>query len=199
MNSSDAHDTMFKSAIARFDAENAEDPRREEWKGADWPRELLYAMRMSERLDAFWPDASEALRLAARCQHIRRWEIPRSDFPMDRAGYRRWRSALSAFHAERSVAILRELGYDSDVANRVGDLVRKRRLKKDVEAQVLEDVVCMVFLEYYFDDFARGQEREKLIDILRKTWAKMSERGREAALALPLTASSRRLVDDALS
>lgn len=191
-------DDRFASAIARFDAENGEDPRTESWEGKEYPKELLYARRMSIRLLSFAPDASEALRLAARCQHIRRWEIPRSAYPMDRTGYRRWRSALSAFHAEKAEEILRETGYDPDTAARVSDLVRKRRLKKDPEAQTLEDVVCLVFLEYYFEDFAGEHERAKLIEIVRKTWSKMSDRGREAALTLPLSEASRRIVLEAI-
>ncbi|HEX7070646.1 MAG TPA: DUF4202 domain-containing protein [Rhodothermales bacterium] len=191
-------DPRIVEAIARFDAENAKDPRQEVWNGESYPRELLYAMRMTERLDAFEPRASNALRLAARCQHIRRWEIPRSKYPMDRTGYRRWRSELAAFHAAIAEDILVQCGNDVDTVQRVSDLVRKRRLKKDPEAQTLEDVACLVFLEHYFEEFAREHDREKVIEILRKTWVKMSERGREAALALNLSPESRALVEEAI-
>ena len=189
--------SRFERAIACFDEENARDPRQEVVEGVARPRELVYAERMSAQLDAFCPDASETLRLPARCQHIRRWEIPRSDFPMDRIGYRRWRSALSARHAEVAGQILCEVGYDEAVQARVADLLQKRRLKKDAEAQMLEDVVCLVFLEHYFDAFSRDHSREKLVDILRKTWAKMSDRGRDAALRLPLSPKHVDLVTDA--
>jgi hypothetical protein len=192
-----AESPRLAQAIALFDAENAMDPRTETWNGKTYPKELLYAMRMTERLEAFEPHASDALRLAVRCQHIRRWEIPRTRYPMDRNGYRRWRSELASFHAEIAEDILLRCGHDVETVEHVCDLVRKRRLKKDPEAQTLEDVACLVFLEYYFDDFAREHDRDKLIEILRKTWVKMSDRGREAALALELSPESRRLVEDA--
>lgn len=185
--------------MARFDAANAEDPRLDEEDGVTWPQELLYARRMTRCLQSFEPNASEVLQLAARCQHIRRWEIPRSSYAMDRTGYRRWRSTLYEYHAEKAGEILAEVGYGQTEIERVKNLVRKRRLKKDPEAQTLEDVVCLVFLEYYFSAFAAGQDREKLLNIVRKTWAKMSERGQKAALSLEIPPHLRRIVVEAVS
>jgi hypothetical protein len=177
----------FNAAIAAFDTANAEDPNRERHAGAEHPRELLYARRMSVMLDRFAPGASEAVRLAARCQHIRRWEIPRTDYPGTSEGYRAWRMRLMDFHAETAGRILRSVGYGEDAVQRVSALVRKERIKRDREAQLLEDVVGLVFLEHYLTGFVAEHPEhgeEELADILRKTWLKMSPRGHEAALKL---------------
>jgi hypothetical protein len=179
----------FALALARIDAANAEDPLG---------KELLYSQRMSAWLDRIEPGASEALRLAARAQHLRRWTIPRSDFPMDRIGYLKWRTTLYRFHADEAAAILREVGYDEQTVARVGSLIRKEGIKQDAEAQALEDVICLVFLENYFAEFAAQHDEEKVVGILRKTWRKMSERGRGVALGLAMPAEARRLVERAL-
>lgn len=189
----------FQHAIARFDAANAEDPHPEVFAGVTYPKELLYAQRMTAWLDRLAPDASEALRLAARCQHIRRWMIPRRDYPMDRHGYLRWRTTLAQFHADTAGAILREVGYDDATIRRVQSLLRKQELKRDADVQCLEDVICLVFLESYCADFAGRHEATKVIDILRKTWKKMSPRGREVARTLPLSAAAQQLLAAALT
>ncbi|OGL65407.1 MAG: hypothetical protein A3J27_09270 [Candidatus Tectomicrobia bacterium RIFCSPLOWO2_12_FULL_69_37] len=189
----------FQAAMDRLDEANREDPRREVFRGKDYPKELLYALRMTEWLERLAPDASEALRLAVRGQHIRRWTIPRESYPKDRKGYLQWRTALGRFHAEEAGGILREAGCGEETAARVQSLVRKERLKSDPEAQLLEDAACLVFLESYFLDFSRQHEEEKIVAILRKTWAKMSPRGREAALGLALPPEAGALVQKALS
>ncbi len=188
----------FQKAIEAFDKANARDPEKEVSSGAGRPKELLYAERMSEWLDKLEPDASEALRLAARCQHLERWVIPRDEYPMDRPGYLKWRNALKKYHAGRAREILNDVGYDEETIGRVEDLVMKKGLKTDPEAQTLEDVICLVFLKYYFDDFAGKHEEEKIISILQKTWRKMSPRGQEAALKLEMPESAKRLVEKAL-
>lgn len=189
---------LFAAAIARIDAAHMEDPNREVCDGVALPRELVYARRMSAWLDRLKPDASEALRLAVRAQHIRRWTIPRDSYPMDRAGYHRWRGVLARLHAETAGDILRETGYDESTIARVQALVRKERLKLDPETQILEDVVCLVFLENYFADFAGKHDGEELLRIVRKTWAKMSPRARETATALPVPPQARQLIAKAL-
>lgn len=171
-------------AIARFDAVNAEDPNRETIDGVQRPRELVYAERMSAWLGRLVGDASEVVRLAVRAQHIRRWTIARESYPMDRAGYHKWRTDLGRFHAETAGEILRQVGYGEETIARVQSLLRKERLKADPEVQLLEDVACLVFLDHYFADFARKHDAEKLTDIVRKTWRKMSPRGHEAARGL---------------
>ena len=188
----------FSAAIARFDAANAEDPNKEVVDGVAHPKELLYAQHMSNRLGQFAPHASEALKLAARCQHIRRWTIPRSDYPMDRAGYKRWRTELAQFHAATAAEILDEVGYDIETIERVKMLLQKKHLKRDTEVQTLEDVICLVFLEHYFAAFAHKHSEDKLIDILRKSWKKMSADGHAAALALQLPPGLGTLVEKAL-
>lgn len=189
----------FESAMARFDTAHAEDPTTEAAEGECHPKELLYAQRMSAWLDKLNPDASEALRLAARCQHIRRWTIPRRDYPMDRRGYLRWRTTLAKFHASTAGDILRDVGYDDATISQVQKLLRKEGLKRDPEVQCLEDVICLVFLESYFADFATQHDPDKIIDIVQKTWKKMSPQGRKAALTLRLPGEARALVEKALA
>jgi hypothetical protein len=186
-------------ALARFDEANGEDPSQELDGDLRQPRELLYARRMSRWLERLRPDASEALRLAVRCQHLRRWTIPRDRYPMDGAGYKRWRTTLARYHADAAGAILREVGYGEDEIARVQALVRKEKLRTDPEAQTLEDAACLVFLETGLEAFALKHEPAKVIDILRKTWAKMSPQAHAAALALPLAPEARALVEAALA
>ena len=189
--------SRLQQAFERFDAANADDPRSESVDGVAQPKELVYAQRMTERLDRFAPDASVPLRLAARCQHIRRWIIPRMDYPSGRAGYRQWRTELSGYHAQTAAGILRDVGYNEATVARVETLLRKEGLKTDPEVQSLEDVVCLVFLEHYLGDFASEHEDAKLVDILRKTWRKMSNRGRAEALMIDLPPDLRALVGKA--
>lgn len=191
-------DSRLTHALDSFDAANREDPHRESSGGQDLPKELLYAQRMSQRLEALAPDASDALKLAIRCQHLERWKIPRGDFPAGRRGYLDWRNACKKMHAERAGDILRHVGYDEETIERVSDLVQKRRLKADPEAQLLEDVACLVFLEHYLPDFAAAHEEDKVLDILKKTWRKMSPSGQDAALSLDLPETARQLIDRAL-
>jgi len=177
----------FERAIAGFDAANAADPNREVDGGLERPKELVYAERMTAMLARFAPDAPEVVRLAARCQHIERWKIPRDSYPMDRIGYLQWRKRLNKFHGEVAGGILREAGYDEPTVARVARLLMKEGLKSDPEAQTLEDVVDLVFLEHYLADFVEkhGQyDIAKFTDILAKTAKKMSPRGRAAAVTL---------------
>ncbi len=194
-----ADPARFEAAIARFDAANAEDPNTEMFAGETYPKELLYAQRMTAWLHKLMPDASEGLRLAVRCQHIRRWVIPRRDYPMTRTGYLRWRTTLYKFHAQTAGEILHEVGYDEETIQRVQSLLRKERLKRDPEVQGLEDVICLVFLESYLADFATQHDEDKLLDILRKTWKKMSPHGHEAALALDMAPDVHVIVEKALA
>ncbi len=189
----------FNAAIARFDALNSEDPHTEVYNGKIYPKELLYAQRMTEWLLKVEPQPSEALQLAIRSQHLRRWTIPRRDYPMDLAGYNKWRNTLRKFHADLAGQVLQEVGYESETINRVQFLILKRQLKIDAEVQLLEDVVCLVFLENYFLDFARQHDEEKVIDIVQKTWRKMTPRGQEIALTLPMLPEAQRLVSKALA
>lgn len=189
----------FDDAIAAMDRVHAQDPNQIMDAGELRPAELVYARRMSEMLQAVYPDASEALRLAARCQHIKRWELARTDYPEGRAGYLQWRTEEKRRHAILAGEILRGAGYEDAVADRVGQLVRKERLKQDADAQSLEDVACLVFLEDHLADFAPKHSEAKVVDVIAKTWPKMSAHGQQAALKLDLPAASQRLVEMALA
>lgn len=182
----------------RIDAENSEDPRQVDDGIVSGPLERIYGLRMSERLAAFYPEASMALQIAARGQHIRRWEIPRDRYPRNREGYLKWRTTLYRFHADQLESLMQELGVDPEVVGRVQSLVGKRAVKTSPEGQVLEDVICLVFLEHYFEDFIASHPREKVIEIVRKTWGKMSEKGHECALRLPLGPKALKIVQEAL-
>lgn len=188
----------LEKAFELFDKANEQDPNREEYQGKEYAKEVLYAIRMTDKLNSFAPDASEALQLTARCQHICRWEIPRDSYEMNRVGYLKWRQDLKKFHAEKAGEILKAVGYSQEVIDNVAFLLEKKQLKKNEETQTMEDVICLVFLEFYFEPFAKKYSEEKLIDILRKTWRKMSEKGQAAALKLPLSESSLTLVGKAL-
>jgi hypothetical protein len=185
----------FADALARIDAAHAEDPEKEGGR----PKELVYAERMSAWLERLAPGASEALKLAVRCQHLRRWALPRASFPEGKVGYLSWRKQESLAHATLAGELLGAAGYDADTVKRVQSLVKKERIKHDPEAQTLEDVTCLVFLEFEFAPFAAKHPDEKVIDILRKTWPKMSAQGQQAALALQLPPLLRRLVEKALA
>lgn len=177
----------FENAIAAFDAVNAQDPNKVTADGREYPKEVLYAQRMSDMQRRFAPDASEAVQLAVRAQHIKRWAIPRSEYPMTPHGYKQWRTRLYKFHADLAADVLRETGYDEETIARVHAIVRKEALKLNPETQMMEDIVDLVFLEHYLEEFVAKYshyDEEKMLDILRKTWKKMSPRGHEAALNL---------------
>ena len=189
----------FDDAIAAMDRVHAQDPNQIMDEGELRPAELVYARRMSEMLQVVYPDASEPLRLAARCQHIKRWELARTDYPEGRAGYLQWRTEEKRRHAVLAAEILRQAGYEDAVVGRVGQLVRKERLKQDPDTQRLEDVACLVFLEDHLADFAPKHSEAKVVDVIAKTWPKMSAHGQQAALKLSLPAASQRLVGKALA
>jgi len=188
----------FKKAIARIDEENSKDPNRIMYKDEEYPRELLYSRHMTGWLHKMNPDASIELQLAARSQHICRWMSPRDSYPMDRVGYLKWRTDLKNFHAQKTAEILSECGFDKTAVDRVSSLIRKEKVKTDPESQLLEDVVCLVFLENYFIDFYTKHKEDKVIDIVRKTWKKMSPKGQEVALELELSDATKGIVEKAM-
>jgi hypothetical protein len=189
----------FAAALARFDAANAGDPSRIVVEGKESGYEQAYADWLAEWVERLQPDASEALRLAARCQHIRRWEIPRDTFPATREGYLRWRETLKRHHAEVAGRILADVGYPAETIERVRSLNLKLNLKDDAECQTLEDALCLVFLERQFDALAAKASEEKLVVAVRKSWAKMSPAARDVALKLPLPEATRAIVAKALA
>ncbi len=189
----------FQYAVQLFDEVNSKDPNQEIFEGKSYPKELLYAERMTQVLRGFEPNASESVQLAARCQHICRWESARDSYEMNRTGYLLWRQDLKKFHAQKATEILEKVGYEKETIKRVAFLVQKKQLKRDPETQLLEDVICLVFLAFYFDPFAEKYSEEKLIDIVQKTWRKMSERAHSEALKLPFSKPALALVSKALN
>ena len=191
----------FDAVIADIDAANAQDPRQMQLAGAMRPREVVYSERMSECLPRLYPEASEALRIAARAQHIRRWQIPRREYPLGREGYNAWRSACRDHHASLTFAIMRRHGYADEEIAQVVKIIRKEQLKRDPESQALENVVAIVFVQHYLDEFIaehKDYDDAKLADILRKTLRKMDATGHAAALGLNLPESTARLIGLAL-
>jgi uncharacterized protein DUF4202 len=187
------------NATAAIDAANAKDPTIMIVGGERLPAALVYGRRMSEVLAIHVPEASEPLRIAARAQHIERWLIPRTTYPEGRIGYLTWRKDLQKHHARRTAAIMEGAGYGAEAIARVGLLLRKERLKQDEEVQALEDVVCLVFLEFEAPDFIAKHDDAKVRDILAKTAKKMSPRGLAAASQLSLDPRLARLLREALT
>lgn len=189
----------FEEAIRRFDEANSLDPNVEVVDSVSQPRELIYAQRLTAWVRRLAPEASETLLLAARCQHLCRWEIPRSSYEMTRAGYLRWRAELKEFHARKSAEILRAVGYSEEVIAQVQELNRKKNLGRDPECQVIEDALCLVTLEFQLDDLIRKTEAEKMVTILQKTWKKMSPQAHAEALKLTYSEEAKSLIGLALA
>jgi hypothetical protein len=185
----------YEAALLRFDAENSRDPNREN----SHPRELLYAQRLTNWVLRLYPNASEELRLAARCQHLCRWEIPRNSYPMTRPGYLKWRADLKKFHAQKAGEILREVGYDEKTVQRVQELNLKKKFPDDPETRVLEDALCLVFLEFQFAELAAKTAEDKTINALQKSWQKMTEAARAEALKLNYGEREKNLLQRALN
>lgn len=192
-------DARLQAVLDAIDAVHALDPVHVHRDGRDVAAELDYARRMTAWLDRLAPEAPPALRMAVRAQHLRRWQIPRATYPRDRAGYLRWRSELARLAAEELAALMRKHGWDEETISAAVRHVRKQDRRRDAGTQLLEDVACLVFLEGEFATFAPTVDDEKMIDILRKSWAKMSEKARAEALALAIDPHLRRLVERALT
>jgi len=190
----------FQKAISLIDKANIQDPNKEVLEGKEYSMEMIYSNRMTSWLDRLDSDASEQLQIAARAQHIERWKIPRAKYPLDRDGYRKWRNELMQFHAEKAGDIMLEARYDENSISRVKSLIKKERFKTDSESQMLEDVVCLVFLENYFSDFSKEHmdDNEKINRIIKKTWNKMSDKGRELAMEIDLPSEAKSLILKAL-
>lgn len=189
----------FVFAIRRFDEENSRDPNVEIVDGEARPRELVYSIRLTAWVEKLCPGASEPLRLAARCQHLCRWMIPRNSHPMTRAGYLLWRQRLKEFHAEKSGAILREAGYPPEIIEQVQNLNLKKNFPQDADCRTLEDALCLVFLEHQLAEFAARADEKKVITALQKSWAKMTDAARGWALKLNYGPREEALVKRALA
>lgn len=193
-----ADPARFKAALGRFDEENSRDPNQVKADGKLQPRELVYAQWLTDWVLRLSPQASEELRLAARCQHLCRWAIPREKYPMTRAGYLQWREALKRFHAEKAGEILRDLGYPEATIARLQRLNLKNDFPQDAETRVLEDALCLVFLEHQLPELAAKQSEEKMLEVLRKSWKKMTAAAQAAALELSYRPEDKALLERAL-
>lgn len=189
----------YQKAIQAFDALNAQDPNQLEIDGILIAKELHDAEAMTRWIEVLYPDAGEAVYLAARCQHLCRWEMPRKTYPEGRAGYLKWRGQLKQFHAEKSGEVLWSVGYDATIVDQVMAINLKKGLKQNEDVQQIEDALCLVFLETQFEGYIDKWETEKIIGILQKTWGKMSETAHAAALELSLSDRALGLVKQALS
>ena len=188
----------FQHAIALIDEQNSLDPNTEIINGKSIPREVLYSQRLTEWIIRLNPEASEALLLAARSQHICRWKIPRTDYPVTRPGYHQWKNDLKRFHARLSGEILAQAGYDEPIIARVRSLNLKEGFPNDPETRTLEDALCLMFLEYQFAPLAEKAEASKVVNALRKSWSKMTEPARKAALTLNYESRQKALLATAL-
>lgn len=180
----------FEQVVSLMDAANSEDPNIETVEGKEWPKELLYSHRMADMLARYKPQADHVMQLAIRGQHMQRWKSPRSDYPMDRKGYHQWRTQLYTFHAERVAELMQKAGYDDASLERVRQAVGKKGIKINADTQLLEDVAGLVFIEHYMLAFAEKHpeyDEAKWIDIIRKTWRKMSDDAHDFALSGKLT------------
>lgn len=180
-------DQAYEKAVALIDAANSADPNQEtDTNGKAWPKELLYSRRMSDMQQRYAPDADDVMKLAIRAQHIQRWKSARSDYPEGRQGYLKWRTDLYKFHADTAGELMAEAGYSEEDIARMKMAVGKRKLKVNPDTQLLEDIIDLVFIEHYMLAFAGKHpeyDEEKWIDIIRKTWKKMSDRGQQFALS----------------
>lgn len=190
--------TPFHNACSLIDAENAQDPNTEIYQSITYPKELLYSNRMHEKLLIINPNASEEIQIASKAHHICRWKISRESYSMDRVGYLKWREDLKKFHAKTTAVILEKSGYNDEFIARVSFLIEKKLLKKDEETQLLEDIICIVFLENYFDPFVQKHDREKMKNIILKTWNKMSEKGHQEALKIKYSNTNLQLIKEVL-
>jgi hypothetical protein len=178
--------SVFEQARSLIDAANSEDPNIVNVEGRDWPKELLYSERMTEMLERYNPDADDAMKLAIRAQHIERWKSPRNAYPMDRMGYLKWRKDLYKIQADTAAGLLQQAGFDEVDVERVRKAVAKKNIKGNVDTQLLEDVTDLCFIEHYMVDFVDKHPdytEEKWIDIIQKTWNKMSDDAHTFALS----------------
>ncbi|MCA9629634.1 MAG: DUF4202 domain-containing protein [Myxococcales bacterium] len=189
----------IQRAIEAFRELQARDPNRVQVGGELRPKALVEAERLASWVERLAPDAGAALRIAPYCQHLERWRLPRSDFPDGRKGYIAWRTNLAKYHAEKSGQVLMELGFEPAVIQAVQRINLKKGLGQASDAQVMEDALCLCFLEFELAAFAAKHPREKLVDIIQKTWRKMSDVGHQQASSLPLTPELSALVREALA
>ena len=192
-------ENKFNAAITAIDDLNSRDPNTGDDHGNPIPRELLYSRRLTVWIKKLTPDPSVELLLAARAQHICRWTSPRDKYPSGKSGYLKWRKDLQRYHADNLATVMTNADFDQPSIEIACDLILKKNFSKNPDGQTLEDAVCLVFLEFEFAKFAAKTDPDKIIDILQKTWKKMSPTAHQHALQLPLAQSESALVKKALN
>jgi hypothetical protein len=188
------------AAFQLFDDYNKQDPRSFTWEGITYPQEYFLAIKLHQWVLKLDPDAGEELLLASRSQHIGRWEIPREDYPQGREAYLKWRKDMAQHHARIVAELMAKAGYNDEQVERVQQIILKKRIKADAEVQIMENAVCLVFLEFQYEDFRKRyvNDPEKMIDILRKSLLKMDAHGHSFALTLPYSEGGMELVKAAV-
>jgi hypothetical protein len=191
--------TEQELAFQKFDAYNQKDPHTFIWGGVSYPQEYFLALKLHEWVIKLNPDASEALLLASRSQHIGRWEIPRESYPEGREAYLKWRKDLALFHAEKVSVIMKEVGYSDEQIARVKQIILKQKLKVDADVQTMENALCLVFLEFQYEDFFPKYSSDKIVNILRKSLLKMDSHGHQFALTLKFSEKGLHYINEALN
>ncbi|MDE0614758.1 MAG: DUF4202 domain-containing protein [bacterium] len=189
----------LKAALAAIDQANADDPHTIEVDGQVQPKEQAHAELMTEWVQRLDPDAHDAQLVAARAHHLRRWALPRSDYPEGRSGYLRWRTAQAKRHAAEVADIVTAVGYDDAFAADVSAIVAKRGLATDPRVQTHEDALCLVFLQTQFEELADKLGDDHMAEVLAKTLAKMSPAARQIAGDLSLSDRAAALLEAAAS
>ena len=196
-------EAKLTATLIAIDEINSQDQNIIDFDGISHPKELIYGKQMSACLEQHWPNSAEVLQIAVRAQHIQRWQLKRTEFAQGKAGYYQWRIALGKFHAQLTEKLMIEQGYSLELAAETASILRKENLKTNNNTQTLEDVACLVFLQYYFDDFAQkytAQNNEaKIIRIVQKTWGKMSDKAHNVALAMSFPEHLAKLIQKALA
>jgi hypothetical protein len=190
--------SKLQHAFEHFDNYNKTDPTIFEWEGTSYPQEYFLAIKLYDWVLKLDPDAGEELLLASRCQHIGRWEIPRDSYPEGREAYLRWRSDLAKYHAEVATAILQDAGYDEQQIARVRQILLKQKIKVDADVQTMENALCLVFLEFQYEDFFPKHEQDKLVNILKRSLLKMDAHGHKFALSLNYSIKGLYYINEAL-
>jgi hypothetical protein len=191
--------SKLDKALKLFDEYNKQDPHIITWNGIDYPAEYFYALQLYNWVKKLAPNASETLLLASRAQHIGRWKISRDTYPSGKAGYYKWRTEVAKFHAEIVNQLMQQAGYNEGTIKKVQHIILKEDLRKDEEVQVMENALCLVFLEFQYEDFITKHDDESVIRILRKTWNKMTEPGKAAALSLTHNERGKNLIIQAIN
>lgn len=190
--------TKIENAFALLDDYNKQDPRKMQWEGIEYPVEYFHALQLHRWVTKLAPEASTVLLLASRCQHIGRWQILRSKYPKGKPGYYAWRQTLAKFHAETAGVLLSEGGYDAATVKAVQRILLKEQLLKNGDVQIMENALCLVFLQFQYEDFITTHDDEMVIKVLKTSWNKMSDPGREAALKLDYSEKGKLLIEKAL-